>query len=136
MTHIPTKQSYGIGEFVISIDDRVGICEDKTSVFLNPLSQLLTLLTIVCNCFSVVFLLLLLLTYIAFRTLRTVPGLILMNVVVSLICTQIIFTISNLLERGTPDCIFFRNSTPLLLACSFVQSVNVLSTYVSSICVL
>lgn len=60
MTHIPTKQSYGIGEFVISIDDRVGICEDKTSVFLNPLSQLLTLLTIVCNCFSVVFLLLLL----------------------------------------------------------------------------
>lgn len=90
MTHIPTKQSYGIGEFVISIDDRVGICEDKTSVFLNPLSQLLTLLTIVCNCFSVVFLLLLLLTYIAFRTLRTVPGLILMNVVVSLICTQII----------------------------------------------
>lgn len=107
MTHIPTKQSYGIGEFVISIDDRVGICEDKTSVFLNPLSQLLTLLTIVCNCFIVVFLLLLLLTYIAFRTLRTVPGLILMNVVVSLICTQIIFTISNLLERGTPDCIFF-----------------------------
>lgn len=107
MPHIPTKQSYGIGEFVISINDRVGICEDKTSVFLNPLSQLLTLLTIVCNCFSVVFLPLLLLTYIAFRTLRTVPGLILMNVVVSLICTQIIFTISNLLERGTPDCIFF-----------------------------
>lgn len=107
MTHIPTKQSYGIGEFVISIDDRVGICEDKSSIFLNPLSQLLTLLTIVCNCCSVFFLLFLFLTYIAFRTLRTVPGLILMNVVVSLICTQIIFTISNLLERGRSDCVIF-----------------------------
>ncbi|XP_065933811.1 uncharacterized protein [Magallana gigas] len=80
----------------------------------------------------VVFLPLLLLTYIAFRTLRTVPGLILMNVVVSLICTQIIFTISNLLERAFSFFTSFLTSLQgVFIFFSFFTSRHVLSLFQS-----
>lgn len=105
ITHIPSKLSYGIGEFVLSFNGRVGVCEGKP--FFNLLSQHLKLMTIVFNCCSMLFLFFLFLTYMIFRTLQTLPGLILMNVVISLFFTQLVFTISNLLEIRTSVCIIF-----------------------------
>lgn len=105
ITHISSELSYGIGEFVLHFNGRVGVCEGKP--LLNLLSQHLKLMTIVFNCCSMFFLFFLFLTYMVFRTLQTLPGLILMNVVISLFFTQLIFTISNLLEVRTSACIIF-----------------------------
>lgn len=108
LTFIPTKKSYGIGEFVLYIDGRVGVCEEKiVSRYFNFSDERLTILTIVCNFCSVFFLFILLLTYTLFDTLRTIPGLVLMNDVISLICTQLIFTMINFLETGRSACRIF-----------------------------
>ncbi|XP_062588151.1 uncharacterized protein LOC134249802 [Saccostrea cucullata] len=93
-----TQQRFQIWQFVFSLKGKIHICQEdiqKKKMSSTESDLPLQIFTLMCTGISLVCLLITFITYCLFKVLRTIPGLNLMSLVLSLFCAQLLFLFSN-----------------------------------------
>jgi hypothetical protein len=101
-----SDEVFYLGEYVLHFDERVSVCA-KLSLKLSletKISNALDILTTALNGISVLCLFILFVIYMCIPDLRTLPGMNMLNLTVSLFCMQITYTIANALKKSTLYC--------------------------------
>ncbi|XP_062592544.1 LOW QUALITY PROTEIN: probable G-protein coupled receptor Mth-like 3 [Saccostrea cucullata] len=101
-----SNEVFYLGEYVIDYSGSIRVCSNIQ--FVTPvaksISEILDILTNILNAISILCIILLLVIYLKVPALHTVPGLNVMSTSFSLMCMQIMYTLANVLEKGTLFC--------------------------------